>query len=83
MVLKIKTGYISPQSHIIFENYFTITTARITNKLPDNWDDLFKNHRELPPEEFQFSIGKQWKNPTDHSEGDRKVNNNLPTDPSE
>ena len=32
-------------------------THPITNKLPDNWDDIFKNHHELPPEEFQFSIG--------------------------
>ena len=49
-------------------------------KLPDNWDDIFKNRRELPPEEFQFSIGKQWKNSTDRSEGDEKVNNNSPSD---
>ena len=24
-------------------------TRPITNKIPDNWDDLFKNHRGLPP----------------------------------
>ena len=80
LVLNLKSGYISPQFHIIFDDDFTTTTARLTNKLPDNWDDLFKNHRELPLEEFQFSIGKQWKIPTDRSEGDRKVNNNSPTD---
>ena len=54
-----KTGYIPPQFHIVFDNDFTTTTnARKTNKLPEKWDDLFKNHRKLPPEEFQFSIGK-------------------------
>ena len=37
----------------------------VTNKLPDNWDDIFKNYHELSPKEFQFSIGKQWKTPTD------------------
>ena len=37
----------------------------------------------MPPEELQSSIGKQLKNPPDHSEGDRKVNNNSPTDRSE
>ena len=43
----------------------------------------FQNHRELPPEEFQFSIGKQWKTPTDRSEGYRKEKNNSPTDSSD
>ena len=82
LVLNIKTGYISPQLHIVFDDDFTKIYARITNKLLDNWDDLFNNHRELPPEEFQFSIGKKMKNPTDRSEGDRKVNNNSPSDRS-
>ena len=54
-------------------------THPIRNKLSENWDDIFKNHRELPPKEFQFSIGKQWKTLTDCSEGYRKVNNNSPT----
>ena len=58
-------------------------TRPITNKLLDNWGNLFKNHRELPPKEFQFSIGKQWKTPTECSEGDCKANNNSPTDRSE
>ena len=40
-------------------------TLPISNKLPDNWDDFFKNHFELPPKEFQFNIGKQRKNRTD------------------
>ena len=24
-------------------------TRPITNKIPDNWDNIFKNHREIPP----------------------------------
>ena len=50
LVLNLKTGYISPQFHIVFDDNFTITTASITNKLPDNWDNSFKNHCEIPPE---------------------------------
>ena len=42
-------------------------THPVTNKIPDNWDNLFKNHCELPSKEFQFSIEKQWKPPTDCS----------------
>ena len=83
LVLNIKTGYISPQFHIFFDDDFKTTTARITNKLSENWDDTFKNYCEIPQEEFQFSIGKQWKPPNDRVEGDRKVNNNSPTDCSE
>ena len=58
-------------------------TRPITNKLPDNWDNLFKNNREMPPKEFQFSIGIQCKTPTDSYELDQKVNNNSPSDCSE
>ena len=50
LVLNLKTGYISPQFHIVFDEKFTTTFARITDKLPDNWEDLFNNHSELPPE---------------------------------
>ena len=63
LVLNIKPGYISPQFHIIFDEYFTTSYARISKKLPDNWDNLFNNHHELPPEEFQFIIGKKMENP--------------------
>ena len=57
---------------------FIIPTARITNKPPYDWDDLFKKHLEVPPEELQFSIWKRWKPPTHCSKGYRKVNNNSP-----
>ena len=95
LVLNLKTGCISPQLHIVFDDSFKITTARITNKIPDSWDNIFKDHCELPPEEFQLSIGKQCKTRltvqrettsqttthfTDRSEGDRKVINNSPTE---
>ena len=50
LVLNIKTGYLSPQFHIIFDDVFTTTSTRIPNKLPDNWDNILNNHHELPPE---------------------------------
>ena len=76
LVLNIKTGVFSSQLHIVFDDDFTKTSARITNKLRKNWDNLFNKHHELTSEEFQFSVGKQWKTPTDRSEGDHKINNN-------
>ena len=63
LVINIKTGYISPQFHIVFDGGFTTTPARITNKLPHNWDNIFNKHGELPPDEFQFSIGKTMEKP--------------------
>ena len=56
LVLNIKTGYIYPQFHIVFDDDFATTSNRIAKKLPDNWDNLFSKHCELPPEELQFSI---------------------------
>ena len=79
---KIKTRRFFPINNQLLEK--TDEASRpIKNKLPDNWDDIFKTHRELPPKEFQLSIGKQCKTPTECSEGDQKVNNNSPTDCSE
>ena len=63
LVLNLKTGYISPQFHIVFGDYFTTASARVTNKLPYNWNDIFNSHRELPPGQFQFSIGEKIENP--------------------
>ena len=76
LALNIKIEYISPRFHIAFDDNFTTTSTRITNKLPDNWGDP-------QPEEFQFSIRKQWKTPNDRSEGDHKVNKNSPSDQTE
>ena len=83
LVLNIKTGYISPQFHIVFDDVLTTIIERITNKLPWNWDNIFKKHHELPPEEFQFIKRKQWKNLTDRSEEDLKVNNKSPSNQTE
>ena len=80
---KSKTGYIYPRLHIAFDDDFTTTSTRITNKLPENWDDLFNIHCELTPEEFQFIIGKQWNKPTDRSEGDSKANHNSLSEQTE
>ena len=63
---KIKIRKFLPTNSQLLENTDELTRP-ITNKLPDNWDGLFKNNCELPPEEFQLSIGKQQKTPTECS----------------
>ena len=79
---KIKTRKFFPTKNQLLEKTDEATRPT-TNKLSDNWDNIVKNHRELPSKKFQFSKVKQWKTLTDCSEGDRKVNNNSPTDRSE
>ena len=59
-----------------FHNYI----REDNKKRPNNWDYIFNKHCELPPEEFQFGIEKQWKKPADCSEEQLKLNHNPPSD---
>jgi hypothetical protein len=45
IVLNLKTGLCSPQYHVVFDDAFSTTSASTTNKLPDNWADLFSHSR--------------------------------------
>ena len=66
-----KTGYISPQFHTVHDDNFSCTSCRTTNKLPNNWDYLFDNHRELSPDEFEHPLGPQWETPSKPSQSSR------------
>ena len=46
LILNLWSGLVSPQYHVIYEDQFTSTTSMKTNKLPDNWKELFKEHRD-------------------------------------
>ena len=46
LILNLKLGLVSPQYHVIYDDQFTVTTSWISNKLPMNWEDLFKQYRE-------------------------------------
>jgi hypothetical protein len=45
IVLNPRTGLCSPQYHVVFDDTFSTTTATTTNKLPDNWAELFSHSR--------------------------------------
>jgi hypothetical protein len=45
IVLNPRTGLCSPQYHVVFDDTFSTTTASTTNKLPDNWSELFTHSR--------------------------------------
>jgi hypothetical protein len=40
LVLSTTTGLVSPQFHVVFDNYFTTTDSLKTNILPSNWSNL-------------------------------------------
>ena len=56
LVLNLHFGLISPQYHVVYGNQFTTTTSKKTNKLPANWEDLFKKHRDNVLEGEEDSI---------------------------
>ena len=39
LILNLWSGLVSPQYHVIYNDQFTLTTSRKTNKLPENWDN--------------------------------------------
>jgi hypothetical protein len=45
IVLNPRTGLCSPQYHVVFDDNFSTTTASTTNKIPDNWAELFTHSR--------------------------------------
>ena len=55
-VYNLKTKNISPQFHLVFDDNFTTCDTYKTDKLPDNWDNLYKNKRY----EIQFDDDNKW-----------------------
>jgi hypothetical protein len=41
LVLSTTTGLVSPQFHVVFDDYFTTTNCLTTNTLPAHWSTLF------------------------------------------
>jgi len=59
LVLNPKTGHVSPQYHIIFDDNFTTVPYMNENQVPPNWSNLVANSRELVTDE-QFDLAKTW-----------------------
>ena len=47
LALNPSMGHVSPQLHIVFDDNFTTCEVNKTDQLPDNWDDLYKQIRDL------------------------------------
>ena len=59
LVLNPKTGHVSPQYHVIFDESFTTVPYMNEHQVPPNWSDLVTNSRELVTDE-QFDLAKTW-----------------------
>ena len=59
LVLNPRTGHVSPQFHIIFDDLFTTVPSMNKNQLPPNWADLVENSRESVTDE-RFDLAKTW-----------------------
>ena len=59
LVLNPKTGLVSPQYHVVFDDQFTTVPHMRNLTVPSNWEQLVKHSRELVTTE-QFDLTKTW-----------------------
>jgi len=65
LVLSTRTGLVSPQFHVVYDDQFTTTQCLRTNTLPANWDDLFKfksvnSLSDSPELQSTHTLGEEW-----------------------
>jgi hypothetical protein len=67
IILNTVTGLISPQYHVVFDDFFTMTKSVLTDQIPENWPELFK-HSEMhvldDDEAFSHQLDSSWADPT-------------------
>jgi hypothetical protein len=68
LVLSTRTGLVSSQFHVVYDNQFTTTQCLRTNTLPANWDDLFKFKSEnslhdSPELQSIHTLCEDWQDP--------------------
>ena len=54
-----KTGLVSPQFHLVFDDNFETVAHLREGNVPENWSDLVTNSREKSTEGF-YDITKTW-----------------------
>ena len=71
LVFNPKTGWVSPQYHVVFNDTFSTVPYMDTGMVPPHWEDLLKYSSEKATDE-DFSLAEDWmelieKVPGDHS----------------
>ena len=59
LVMTPKTGLVSPQFHLVFDDNFEAVPHLRAGTVPENWSDLVTNSREKSTEGF-YDITKIW-----------------------
>ena len=69
LVLNLKTGHVSPQFHVVFDDDFTTVPHLRKGTVPPNWEKLVSGSREKSTEEF-FDLTKTWFEPISDASAD-------------
>ena len=78
LVLNPKTGLVSPQYHVVFDDDFTTVPHLHANTVPENWAKLVKNSRVRSVDGF-YDVTKTWFNGIPDPSADSRIqeqNNN-------
>ena len=59
LVLNPKTGLVSPQFHVVFDDDFSTVPSLRSGSVPDNWHQLVRNSREKSTGGFH-DVTKIW-----------------------
>ncbi len=59
LVLNPRTGHVSPQFHVVFDDHFTTVPFMEKNEVPPHWAKLIENLREKVTEEH-YELAKTW-----------------------
>ena len=59
LVLNPKTGHVSPQFHVVFDDAFSTVPYMDQKQVPPNWASLVEQSRELVKEE-QYDLAENW-----------------------
>jgi len=59
LVLNPRTGHVSPQYHLVFDDDFSTVPFMHSNDVPDHWEALVKSSTELATDE-DFSLVETW-----------------------
>ena len=65
LVLNTRSGLVSPQYHVVFDDSFTTTKSLRTDELPSNWLTLFNNIESYldPADEAVHVLSADWRDP--------------------
>ena len=59
LVLNPRTGHVSPQFHVVFDDHFTTVQFMEKNEVPPHWAELVENSYEKVTEE-NYEIARTW-----------------------